>query len=271
MCRGFQLFQSVDPQIVMQPLGLDWSDSRNRLEKQDRDRFRRAGVRASAAGRFPPCRGRRSPTVANGGNPLQALDTFARVESGHGLRQTSDRHGSVPIRVHPERIGALGFEQSSPTRPAAARSGCWSSLQREPVDSIPRRRRSVSKSLRVGLAPDRWCVRFPCPLSSTRITMPNPRIAGALRAQTTELRAFAQANSNCVLTPSSQLSRSLGCLDLVLAGYVLRDLRRSVRRRLLMPQVAITKVKDADKKTLPVFGEIAKAPGRGSAARFRFV
>jgi len=35
MRRSFKLFQRVNPQIVMQTLGLNGSDSRNRLEKHD--------------------------------------------------------------------------------------------------------------------------------------------------------------------------------------------------------------------------------------------
>ena len=112
MRRGFQLFQSVDPEVVMQPLGLNGSDSRNRLEKQDGIDFTAQVFEyRQTAGFDQTADGDRQP-VANGGNSLQTCDAFALVQIGHWLGKTSDRHGSVPIGVHAERIGALSFQQA---------------------------------------------------------------------------------------------------------------------------------------------------------------
>ena len=111
MRRGFELFQSVDPQVVMQPLGLNSSDSRNRLEKQDGIDFAAQVLQHRQPAGFDQTTDGNRQTVADGRNPLQAFDAFARVQVGNGLRQTGDRHGSVPVRVHAERIRALSFQQ----------------------------------------------------------------------------------------------------------------------------------------------------------------
>ena len=112
MRRGFQLFQSVDPQVVMQPLGLNWSDSRNRLEKQHGIDFAaQVFEHRQTAGFDHAADGDRQP-VANGRNPLQTSMPSRSYRSDTGSGKTRDRHRSVPIRVHAERIGALSFQQA---------------------------------------------------------------------------------------------------------------------------------------------------------------
>ena len=84
MRRGFELFQSVDPQVVMQPLGLNRPDSWNRLEKQDGiDLAAQVFEHRQTAGFDQTADGDRQ-LVADGGNPLQTFDPFARVQIGHG-------------------------------------------------------------------------------------------------------------------------------------------------------------------------------------------
>ena len=79
MRRGFELFQSVDPQVVMQPLRLNWSDSRNGLEKQDGIDLAAQVFQHRQSACFDQAANRDRQTVADGGNPLQTFDAFARV------------------------------------------------------------------------------------------------------------------------------------------------------------------------------------------------
>ncbi len=110
--RGFQLFQRIDAQVVVQPPGVDRADTGNRLQQLHRIAFSAQAIQHREPSEAHDIANRDRQPVADAGQFAQPFKTLALenladrpLQATHGLRP-------APVGLYAERAGALFPQQT---------------------------------------------------------------------------------------------------------------------------------------------------------------